>query len=210
MLKDLQTNGLETNVNGKTRVIYFELFNIIGDNAEAHNLLGFHESFNSNYPCQKCYMSKQECKIATKEKANLLRSTEKHIIDVKEKLHGVKSDSIFLKINDFDIFKHVAFDPLHDIFEGICRYEMADISYHLISSKCFTYGVFKQRMENFNFNARTDKNITPSISLDQINLGIIIISASEMKFLVENLTFYVGVLLIKFGNFIFLCARLYF
>ena len=124
LLIDLQTNGIQINVKGRRHTIYFEIFNITADNAELHNLLGFNESFNSNYPRQKCYMTKRDCNNITKENVNLWRSAEKHRVDINNKLNGVKAHSIFTKINDFDIFKHVSFDPMQDLYEGICRYEI--------------------------------------------------------------------------------------
>lgn len=52
----LQKNGFNITVGGKKLTVYFDIFNLSGDNLELHILLGFHESFNSNYPCRMCYM----------------------------------------------------------------------------------------------------------------------------------------------------------
>lgn len=66
-IKDLQNDGVQISIDGKAYTVYFVLFNFSGDNLELHNVLGFHESFNSNYPCRLCYMDKKQCYTSIKE-----------------------------------------------------------------------------------------------------------------------------------------------
>ncbi|XP_058805650.1 uncharacterized protein LOC131672452 [Phymastichus coffea] len=190
---DLQENGIDITVKGQAYKVYLCLFNFSGDNLELHNVLGFHESFNSRHPCRLCYMRKEECQTATKENVKKMRSTEKHNDDVASKQNGVKQKSIFEKLPGFNIFQNVSFDQMHDLLEGICRYEIATILYHLIFiEKQFAYTQLKQRMENFDYHSKMKKNVTPIIKLEHIKNQMLVMSASEMNFLLNNLSLFVG------------------
>ncbi|XP_058798086.1 uncharacterized protein LOC131668172 [Phymastichus coffea] len=189
---DLQKNGITINVSGRNIKVYFDIFNISGDNLELHTLLGFNESFNSKFPCRICYMSKEQCKTCVKENEKILRCTQTHLLDVQQKSHGVRSENIFSSIPGFDLFKCVSFDPMHDLLEGLCRYELAEILYRLIFvDKLFTFRLLQTRLESYSNPNAT--NETPSLNIDHITKKkCLIMSASEMKFLLFNLTFLIG------------------
>lgn len=189
----LQKNSLDINVDGETHKLYFDIFNFSADNLEIHGLLGLHECFNSNFPCSACLMPKSDCQKNTSFPDDLLRNKESHKLHVIEKSHGVKDSCIFSEIPDFDIFENVAFDYLHDFLEGSLRIEMAQyLRILIIVDEVFTYRLFIERLHNFNYSIIGTENVCINITIEAIKKGKIILSGSEMKFLVSNLCFIVG------------------
>lgn len=82
---------------------------------------------------------------------------------------------------------------MHDLFEGICRYELALILFFLIfNEKHFTYTQFKERMQKYDSHSKSKKNMTPLIKLEHLKNKKIVVSASEMIYLLNNLSFLVG------------------
>jgi len=53
-LIDLQTNGISICVNSEIHHIYFALGLVLGDNLGLNSILGFVESFSSNFYCRIC------------------------------------------------------------------------------------------------------------------------------------------------------------
>lgn len=189
----LQKHGLNIIVNGQSTTVYFDLFNISADNLEIHELLGLHQSFNAEYPCSRCLNSKEKCRTSTVIDCQNLRTVSKHEKDIQNKTNGVKDGCLLMSIPHFDIFKHVAFDYMHDFLEGILRYEMADVLNILIFKKKFmTYSVFAQRLENLNHIITGRENVCPVLKDTSIKKGKIIISAAEMKYLVTHLNVMLG------------------
>jgi len=62
-------------------------------------------------------------------KANIqmLRTEQNYLKDCEDCSTGVKSKCVFNEIPKFHVIKNASLDPMHDLFEGICRYEIAKI-----------------------------------------------------------------------------------
>lgn len=52
---------------------------------------------------------------------------------------GVKEKCIWHDISDFHVYNNLTCDLMHDLYEGVCRYDMANIRVisKLVSSKYF-------------------------------------------------------------------------
>lgn len=59
----LETIGVDIVVDNKNYKLYFSLTLIVGDNLGLHSILGFSESFMTNFPCRFCKTSKADCNI---------------------------------------------------------------------------------------------------------------------------------------------------
>jgi len=87
---------------------------------------------------------------------------------------------------------NIVCDFMHDIPEGVARYDMAVIINHLIIKKYFTLDILNKRIELFNYGITERKNIPPSIIQNNLKKGYIIMSASEMLCLVRYFGLKVG------------------
>ncbi|EZA58001.1 hypothetical protein X777_02009 [Ooceraea biroi] len=187
-INELNTKGISINVEGETKQVYFILSRIAGDNLGLNTILGFTKSFNSSYCCRICYyISKDEMHNTTIENNNLLRNVENYKKHSIEKSHGIIENCIFNNIINFHVTKNISIDPMHDLLEGVCRYDIAKILYELI--KAFSVEILNERIKYFCHSS--SKNI-PNIKYESIINKMIILSASEMHYFVLNLGLFIG------------------
>lgn len=81
---------------------------------------------------------------------------------------------------------------MHDLLEGICRYDVARIFNNFKYKKnLFSLNVFNNRLSYFN-HSLFNKNIPLQLQQDPIKNNLLILSAFEMFSLVVNLNFIIG------------------
>lgn len=190
-LKELHQNGINITVNGETVTVYFQLVVITGDNLGVHSICGLVESFNAQYFCRFCTSTKIETTTQVCEINAKLRLKHEYDDHAQKKIFGIKETCIWHEIPNFNIYENVTCDVMHDLFEGVHRYDMAQIISKLISDKYFTLETLNSRIQYFKYDS-CDKNIPPPIKIDHINNGYIVMSAAEMSTLVKNFRFIVG------------------
>lgn len=133
-LLDLEKKGIDININGCLVRVYFTVVLICGDNLGLHTLFGLHESFNSNHYCRFCRETKKVMQKQVNENVNSLRSEENYNQDLMDNSHGIKQPCIFNQLASFKVTQNVYGDIMHDLFEGIWRYEVPMLIDHLIRS----------------------------------------------------------------------------
>lgn len=102
-------------------------------------MLGFETSFNSSYCCRICRVGKLEMHKLLAENTNVLRTVHNYSEDVDEVAHGVIEECVFNALPYFHVCDNISIDPMHDLFEGICRYELGEILYNLIVKMKFFF-----------------------------------------------------------------------
>ncbi|KYN09486.1 hypothetical protein ALC57_18391 [Trachymyrmex cornetzi] len=191
-LTDLENNGLIVNVYGKEYKIFFNLIYIAGDNLGLNSILGFNKSFNSMYSCRICTASKTEYHKQFVENSELIRKIESYSEHCSNKMFGIQELCTFNKIPAFHLLTNISIDPMHDLLEGVCRYDMGKIFNNFINvEKFFTLQHLNNRLSNYE-RISCDKNIIPILQVDSIKNKLIIVSASEMLFLVNNFCLLIG------------------
>ncbi|KAJ8911939.1 hypothetical protein NQ315_016281 [Exocentrus adspersus] len=111
---------------------------------------------------------------------------------LEEKKDGVKEDCIFNNLQNFHTTQNVCCDIMHDLLEGICRYDRAKILNHLI------YRELNRRIKYFDYNQHVDfGNRIPPIIETHIKKGYVIMSEAEMLSFVVYFSFLVGDLVDK-------------
>lgn len=136
-ITDLEKHGLSVNVSGQQRTIYFSLLTIIGDNLALNNICGFTTSFNAQNVCRICIADKIESQKQVKENTQMLQTEQNYLKDCENCSTGVKTKCVFNEIPNFYVIKNASLDPMHDLFEGICRYKIGKILNFLINKEHF-------------------------------------------------------------------------
>lgn len=132
-LKYLEIEGITIKTSsGKDVHIYFTLLLILGDNLGLNSILGFEESFRSNYFCRFCRTHTNETKHQIMENEENLRSIENYDNDSFSLSCGIKEICIWHELPNFHVTQNVYCDLMHDMLEGILRYDMAEIINYLI------------------------------------------------------------------------------
>lgn len=192
LMTDLQENGITISINGCEQKIFFVLPFIVGDNLGLNTILGYSRSFKSNYCCRICYEDISKLKKQSFENFHKIRTKENYLVHLRDQSFGIQEECTFNTIPYFHVTSNASVDPMHDILEGICRYDIGKILYNFIyEENFFTLEILNERILYFS-NTSSGKNIPRKLSRESIKNKIIILSASEMKFLVQNLNFIIG------------------
>lgn len=78
-----------------------------------------------------------QCKDDLSYKRNP-QNYEEDITTKDETLTRIKKRSIFNQLQNFHVTLNSAFDPMHDLAEGVCHYDMCYIIRHCIECNYFT------------------------------------------------------------------------
>jgi hypothetical protein len=131
--------GVELDIPGVGVQKHFgELGFIIADTLAAHYLGGFKEGVGgANRPCRTCEISKSELRSVHIFSDCLLRNESEHQDRLAElamvskqareywsKQWGINGYSVLSSIPGFEVTKMFLHDPMHDILEGVARYEL--------------------------------------------------------------------------------------
>ena len=192
-LKYLFNEGILINVDGQTYKVHFIVAGILGDNLGANTLFGFSESFSAEYYCRFCKATKHEAKILCVEKEELMRDVDNYKIDVTNKTHGVKDVCASNELPLFHNILNVSVDLMHDFYLGVCRYDIAKILNYFINEKQYlSYDKLNDRLKFFDHSDTDRGSKISSINPEHIKKGYIIITASQMSYLVSYLCIIIG------------------
>ena len=110
--------------------VHFILGLILGDNLGLNTMLDFSKSFSANYYCRFCKARKSEALELFVENRELMRTIDNYSDDVNTNNFmstGIYGESVLNQINSFHVVTNYCVDIMHDIFEGICHYDMCHI-----------------------------------------------------------------------------------
>lgn len=184
--------GITISINGESHHIYFVLIGVLGDNLAVNSLFGFNESFISEYYCRFCKMPKVEAQKVVQENETLLRDKTNYESDLSNRSHGVKNKCVFNEINFFHNTCNWTIDLMHDLYLGICRYDMGKIIKHCILNKYFTLNQLNNRRKFFDHCDADSGNKISTISDTHIQNEHLILTAAEMSCLIAYFGIIVG------------------
>ncbi|KAB0804260.1 hypothetical protein PPYR_01230 [Photinus pyralis] len=152
-----------------------------------HSMLGLTESFSANYRCRFCKMPKENSFNACIQNDSLLRTKECYDNDLRiNNITETGND-----VQNFHLTSNCSVDIMHDIFEGVCIYDITYLLSSLIFDlKLFILEILNSRIKSFNYGELESSNKPPLLTLDRLNSKINM-SASEML----CFTRYLGVLI---------------
>ena len=134
----------------------------------------------------------RECELRTVD-------NYENLLDVNDlKISGIKEKCVFHAINHFHMCQNICVDVMHDLFEGICQYDVALILNNFIYiKKLFTLDELNVRLRSFDYGPRYCINKPPEISENSIKKGYIMKSSSEMLCLIRHLNLIIGLIIPK-------------
>ncbi|CAL8105707.1 unnamed protein product [Orchesella dallaii] len=163
-LKELWNEGLTFLYNDKPITLKVALAQVSGDNLGLHTVLGFTEGFNANYPCRRCKMHRNECKIATYECTEKLRNLCNYDNDILLKdfpSTGINFESILNELPYLHVTNIYVFDIMHDILEGVAPDLLFNSLNNFIKKKYLSLDKLNYRLESFDYG-RGYKTTKPS------------------------------------------------
>lgn len=191
----LENEGITVVVGGKKHQLYFVLALIVGDNLAVNGILGFTESFKANYFCRLCKASKEQCQNLCTSVSDFQRIKENYDRDViasNVSNTGIKEPCMWNDLSSFNVTENLTVDIMHDLYEGICRYELGAILYaFIINEKFFSLQLLNERIKFCKYVVN-ETNRPTLIKMEQIRKKYIIMSSSEMKCLIRYLGLIIG------------------
>lgn len=182
-ISDIQREGITVEVGETKHVIYFAMGLFLGDNLGLNTALGFTGSFNANYFCRFCKAHKtQTCSDLT-ERKDMLRTENEYMSDVDMGVEstGLNENSIWNVIPYFHVVFNFVADVMHDLLEGVLKYDMAHILHHyIIETKTLSLDILNDRLRTFDYQLNNISNKPPLISKKEIEKKCLKMSASEM------------------------------
>ncbi|KYM95062.1 hypothetical protein ALC62_14308 [Cyphomyrmex costatus] len=192
-VKSNQTNGIVIQTDSEY-TIYFALCQILGDNLGQHAVTGFVESFNAYYYCRFCKEHKSIMKKQLRENILVLRNRinyEDDVLTNNVSQTGIKTRCIWHVLNSYHITENLVCDIMHDLFEGVCHYDLCPILDYLINHMgFFSLETLNDRIQNFDYGDSGDKPTL--ITVDHIRNQKLKMSASEMMFFVRHFGLIIG------------------
>lgn len=187
-LNDLCKVGIQVDNALFSGNIFFHVAAITGDNLGLNGILGFTESFNSTYCCRTCTIKKSEIQVKFVEVESLLRTDESYERDLllnDASLTGIKEKCIWLELENFSLFEHIAVDLLHDFLEGCCRYVMNHLVTYLVKdAKLISFSILKSKIVSFDYGPDSSSKPTNALNVDSSKIHVKT-SGSEMFTLVR-------------------------
>lgn len=195
-IKSLENDGVKLFLAGNLVHVHFVLGLIVGDNLGVHEVCDFTKSFSANYFCRFCKYHKSETRYLCKNDGLFDRNVQNYEIDASLKIlkeTGVQKKSIFNTITSFHVIENYFVDIMHDIFEGICHYDLCHvIIFYTEKAKIFSLDMLNNRKQNFNYGPIDIGNLSPEILVSDLKRGKLKMTASEMKCFVHYFPLMIG------------------
>ncbi len=192
-MSNLENEGFQLSIHGNIYKIFITMVQVVGDNLGLNSVLGFTESFAASYPCRVCKMRRENFSLCYFENPNLFRNKHGHQEDIAVgnlSQTGVNRDSVYNSLPTFHVVENFAFDIMHDMLEGVCRYVLQYVLKYIIFEKRFISAtLLNERQDIFIF----DHSSRPvHFSEDKIKNGSINIKAIEMLNIMLGLNLMIG------------------
>lgn len=191
----LQNEGIDIISNNNNVRVFFTIGLVTADNAAMHLLLGFSEGFTANYPCRFCRVHKSVMHTQCSEDPSLLRDRDQHKRDCQDAnvtFSGVNGPSALQHIPYFYPTENPCADTMHDVFEGVCVYDMQHILHYLIfEKKYFDTDLFNFRLINVDYG-KSISNIPVQLKERAIKDKSWRMTANEMRTLVRTFPMIIG------------------
>ena len=189
-LKSLYIDGITISMGHESKTYHGALLVFLADTLAAHLVGGFKGSMSfARRICRTCMITKEEAQTCFNEEDSTLRTPEEHEEQCQRLIGSDRASksveygtSILEEVPGFSVIFELPQNIMHDIFEGVVKYELLLFLPYCLSEGFFTIGDLNSRIQGFDFGQ--DK---PSLfKLDESNLVRIRQSAAQMISLMRN------------------------
>lgn len=195
-LNYLEDTGITITTPSHSVTIHFSVVGLIGDNLAANTVLGFQQSFSSNYPCRFCLVQFRDIASTWDISQCTLRneaSHAQHLAQCAPKHTGVAGVSSLTGLKSATTLELCTVDPMHDILEGVWQYDIGAILYvFIIEKKYFTLVELNDRIDNLNYGDDEVRNKPRNVTSNQVKEKFVKMSAAESQCFLRNIGIIIG------------------
>ncbi|XP_017464873.1 PREDICTED: uncharacterized protein LOC108358198 isoform X1 [Rhagoletis zephyria] len=178
----LLEEGIEILTKNGNKKVHFILGLVIGGNLAVNSIMGFVQSFNSKRYCRVCTRTKDQMRNDVSEKQEALRDDESYYKDLLENNYqetGIREVCVFDSLKYFNVTENFSFDLMHDVFEGVCIYDVCNVLLSLIKDKVITLDIINSRKQFFQFGKIEIGKKSPHLEAGRLKTYNLKMSASE-------------------------------
>lgn len=194
-LKNLETEGISLEINNESTRVYFSLCAVLGDNKALNELMGITQCFKKSGFCRVCSCTSDESKTMVTEDQSKLRTPENYAADLAKKdfkRTGIKEECILNQLPSFNVINCPSVDIMHDLFEGVCHFQLSKIILHFIAQNFFTLDDLNNRKSLFDYGTYEIDNKSVDIKLTHLKNGKLKMSASETLCFTQHFSLMIG------------------
>jgi len=194
-MNSIEKEGVSISTEFGNIQIHFVLGLVLGDNLGLNSLLEFSKSFSANYYCRFCKSHKLVSHNLCEENSASMRTMENYAEDVALNNFsetGIYKESILNKLNSFHVTQNYVVDIMHDIFEGVCHYNLCHIIKYYIDLQIFSLETLNLRKKNFNYGPLESGNLSPEITELHLSKFRLKMTAREMMTFVHYFSLMIG------------------
>lgn len=194
-LRSLEETGFDLTIDGKVSSFKVAVSTLTGDNLFLNSILGYVESFSANYPCRHCLVEKRDFSTTFVEDSTKVRTCDNYdssISDLSISTTGIKENSALNVLSSFHAATNYVQDVMHDVFEGVCLYDMKLICSQLINDGIFTLNDMNSRVQSFNYGYYDVGNKPPVITKAHLDAEQLSMEAVQAWCFVRIFSFAVG------------------
>jgi len=134
-------------------------------------------------------------KIDSSESVESLRTEQSYYEDLQLnnfQESGLKQNCIFNELLSFKVINNFCFDIMHDIFEGVCKYDICHILISLINKGIITLSEINSRKSLYPYGETEVGNSSVKIEMNRLKTCNLETSASETECLTHFLPLMIG------------------
>ncbi|XP_060871578.1 uncharacterized protein LOC132949103 [Metopolophium dirhodum] len=195
-LNSLERDGISINTSSGKKNVHFILGLVIGDNLGLNCICDFSKSFSANFYCRFCKVNKSLTKHLAVEDESMLRDVHNYQTDVEIndfKVTGIYKECILNQIDSFHVTTNYYIDVMHDLFEGVCHYNVCHIlKYYISDVKIISLETLNNRKQYFNYGAIEIGNNSHTIEKHHLLNFHLKMSAREMMCFIHFLPLMIG------------------
>ena len=192
-LQWLENHGIDLEMPEGKKHYQVMLSVVTGDNLFLNSILGFVESFVASYPCRHCHLHRSSfCKtlVENKDAVRTVESYEAALMLDSVQDTGIKRRSALNDLKYFHAAENYVQDIMHDVFEGVCAYDIPLVCSALIQRRFFDLAVLNCRLQQLTYSSGDSRNKPPVIST--LSVEMLPFEASQMWCITRMLSFAVG------------------
>ncbi|KAJ1530228.1 hypothetical protein ONE63_005155 [Megalurothrips usitatus] len=195
----LEKDGISVNYGDEQIQVYFCCALIIADNLGFNSILGFVEGFRGNFYCRICKLHRTVMEHHCRPVPIPRMRTEVNYAEDLEvgdcSLTGINEQCVWNEMPSFYCVKIVHCDAMHDICEGMLKYDLCQVLFNLVSVRgYFSIELLIDRLQGFDYGPNEVGNKPPTckLSLNCLEKCSWNLSSSEMLCLSRYLGEIVG------------------
>lgn len=135
-LNEIEREGITISTEHGNDHVHFILGLVLGDNLGLNSLLELNRSFSANYYCRFCKVHKSIANELYEEDPASMRTFKNYSDDVAKMSFiekDIHKDSIMNTIVSFHVTQNFCTDVMHDLYEGVCHYDICHIIKYYIN-----------------------------------------------------------------------------